>query len=124
MSEMKTEMLVALTAAKQLEHNHTLKEAWEESKVKTREGMVKEGIVDTDIGTKFRSYQTFTMSLANSLLIHLEQRKLIVVSSEKRDDAVGMMATSPMIMCAAEFALGEIISELKDDMLKKERNNG
>lgn len=118
------EMYIALTAAKQLEHNMTLKTAWEEAKQKTREGMAKEGVVDTELGTLFRAYICFTESLSFSLLKHLEDRKLIVVSSLQRDEVINCMSHSPMIMGAAEFALGELVKMTKDDMLKKERNNG
>lgn len=118
------EMYIALTAAKQLEHNMTLKKAWEEAKQKTKEGMTKEGVVDNELGTMFRSYITFTESLAYYLLKHLEDRKLIVVSTERRDEVINLMSHSPMIMGAAEFALGEMVKMAKDDIISKEKNNG
>lgn len=118
------EMYIALAAAKQLQHNMTLKKAWEESKQKTKEDMAKEGVVDNELGTLFRSYITFIESLAYSLLKHLEDRKLIVVSTERRDKVIELMSYSPMIMGAAEFALGEVVKMAKDDIISKEKNNG
>ena len=124
MSNNSNEMYIALTAAKQLEHNMTLKKAWEECKQKTKEEMVKNGVVDNELGMLFRSYITLTESLSHSLLKHLEDRRLIVVSTEKRTEVIDMMSHSPMIMGAAEFALGEMVKMVKDDIISKEKDNG
>lgn len=117
-------LAIVLTCARYLEHGVTLKNAWKESKEKTVEGMKEHGITDDEVGTLFRSYQTLATSLANSLLINLEKAKLIVVSSDKRDDAIGMLATSPMIMGSINFALAEVARTARDEILDKEKNNG
>mgnify|MGYP003403750991 CR=1 FL=1 len=117
-------LAIALTYARSLKHGATLKNAWRESKENTVEGMKEHGITYDEVGTLFLSYQTLATSLADSLLINLEKAKLIVVSSDKRDDAIGMLAASPMIMGSIDFALEEVMRTAKDEILDKKKNNG
>lgn len=116
---------LALTYIRSLVRDSALRHAWKESKEKTVEDMKEHGIVDVDeVGTLLRSYHTLATSLANSLLINLENAKLIVVSPENRDDAISMLTTSPTIVGSIRFALAEVAMAAKDNILGKEKNDG